>query len=465
MFREPVKVLIKTTINFDPSAQARSAIRRPPVGGQRYHHSASRRRASGRTAYPDQQLAQPSQIAQRSRHDGDQAPAAFDGTPVEEMALQIRIEAAADLARFQASNRSRQEGGRSTLRDSLSYEHPPSRRRRVRESALRYETRPPISTVQEVGSVSRRRTSQVANAWQTTLPRASELDQSPPPRSPLLPRLIPEPPNTPGEAVARSNAVERAFIHFNSGRGGHASLTPRFAPAHRFDDPVEMEPFEYASMPQPSHSSDFSGVNIEDLHGLRRNRYRTMSNAPYDYAAAIPTDPVDGLGDRRRSFSTEENTWETLRTTITPDNRLPSASSSFTSATASVSSLNYGSGSGTQPTAASSASAALEALHCMSEDPSDSDFSGTDDDFAPEQQHTLQQQPESHVEPHPQPFRGPWFPDISSTPVLGLNASDPQDHYARQARLERMAADLSNRLGRPIRNFEGRLDRIERERL
>src|SRR5690606_26327942 len=64
---------------------------------------------------------------------------------------------------------------------------------------------------------------------------------------------------------------------------------------------------------------------------------------------------VDGLGDRQRSLSppddnAENDTWETLLTTITPDEHLPSADSSFTSATASASgalSRNYGLSSST----------------------------------------------------------------------------------------------------------------------
>jgi hypothetical protein len=45
---------------------------------------------------------------------------------------------------------------------------------------------------------------------------------------------------------------------------------------------------------------------------------------------------VDGLGDRERSLSPDDS-WDTMLTTIMPDNRLPSAESSFTSAAASFS--------------------------------------------------------------------------------------------------------------------------------
>jgi hypothetical protein len=49
-----------------------------------------------------------------------------------------------------------------------------------------------------------------------------------------------------------------------------------------------------------------------------------------------PTSPVDGLGDRARSFSPDDS-WDTMLTTIAPDATLPSADSSFTSAAASAS--------------------------------------------------------------------------------------------------------------------------------
>ena len=44
---------------------------------------------------------------------------------------------------------------------------------------------------------------------------------------------------------------------------------------------------------------------------------------------------LDGLGDRERSLSPEAISWETMLTTITPDDRIPSTNSSFTSATTS----------------------------------------------------------------------------------------------------------------------------------
>ena len=70
---------------------------------------------------------------------------------------------------------------------------------------------------------------------------------------------------------------------------------------------------------------------------------------------------VDGLGDRERSFSPEDESWATLLTTIPPDEHLPSASSSFASATASASAASLSSNS------ASSSNTALTALSSTSE--------------------------------------------------------------------------------------------------
>lgn len=50
----------------------------------------------------------------------------------------------------------------------------------------------------------------------------------------------------------------------------------------------------------------------------------------------VPVDPVDGLGDRRRSPSPEVNSWDTILTTLTADPQLPSVGSSFASSTSAL---------------------------------------------------------------------------------------------------------------------------------
>lgn len=83
---------------------------------------------------------------------------------------------------------------------------------------------------------------------------------------------------------------------------------------------VRREGSERASLLQPSRRS---------VSNLRR--YLRRQPAP-----ALAS-PVNGLGDRGRSLSPEnDNAWDTLLTTISPDPQPPSASSSFTSAAPSA---------------------------------------------------------------------------------------------------------------------------------
>ncbi|KKK13906.1 hypothetical protein P175DRAFT_0505120 [Aspergillus ochraceoroseus IBT 24754] len=131
-------------------------------------------------------------------------------------------------------------------------------------------------------------------------------------------------------------------------------FTPRFAPAiayHRALTPLgNPEIFRFSSLPRPEAPGDLSTIPL-----LRRVGQRSINEANL----AGREVPVDGLGDRQRSVSLDDDqandAWETLLTTITPDTNLPSADSSFTSASASG---TNGSHSGTLRTSASS----LEAL-------------------------------------------------------------------------------------------------------
>jgi len=68
-----------------------------------------------------------------------------------------------------------------------------------------------------------------------------------------------------------------------------------------------------------------------ELPPLRRMGDRTIA------AVDGPAETIDGLGDRARSVELEEESWSTMLSTIAPDTRLPSASSSFASTAASLS--------------------------------------------------------------------------------------------------------------------------------
>lgn len=69
---------------------------------------------------------------------------------------------------------------------------------------------------------------------------------------------------------------------------------------------------------------------VSDESAVQRLRDRTD-------ASRLLQDDSDGLGDRRRSLSPELVSWETMLTTITPDDQVPSTHSSFASTGAPIS--------------------------------------------------------------------------------------------------------------------------------
>ncbi|RAL16489.1 uncharacterized protein BO97DRAFT_440255 [Aspergillus homomorphus CBS 101889] len=117
----------------------------------------------------------------------------------------------------------------------------------------------------------------------------------------------------------------------------HPQFTPRFAPAvayHRTASPQarrdpHLSPFPLSDSLGPELSATLA------LPSLRRMGQRSINDAN----RANQESAIDGLGDRQRSLSPDEDhandAWETLLTTITPDTNLPSADSSFNSASAS----------------------------------------------------------------------------------------------------------------------------------
>ena len=114
------------------------------------------------------------------------------------------------------------------------------------------------------------------------------------------------------------------------------SFSARFAPAH----PLESENQRSTRIISNNRQDDEINAPLSLLH---RAGYSSVADT---------TDPafrpiVDGLGDRARSLTPDDlnedddedddemhDAWETLLTTIQPDEQLPSASSSFASATA-----------------------------------------------------------------------------------------------------------------------------------
>ncbi|KAL6234223.1 hypothetical protein BDW75DRAFT_213059 [Aspergillus navahoensis] len=121
-------------------------------------------------------------------------------------------------------------------------------------------------------------------------------------------------------------------------------LTPRFAPAiayHRSSTPLAGSDLLRRS-PMPRHDGLEEETPAGSFVPLSRQAGQRSIN---DTSLTSRGPPIDGLGDRQRSVDLDDDhandAWETLLTTITPDTNLPSADSSFTSASASGSSSSH----------------------------------------------------------------------------------------------------------------------------
>ncbi|CAN8106470.1 unnamed protein product [Discula destructiva] len=125
-------------------------------------------------------------------------------------------------------------------------------------------------------------------------------------------------------------------------------------------------------------------IAMRRLRAVRAARGPAATDAPQQLSQAQP--PVDGLGDRNRSLSPEdEGVWDTLLSSITPDPQPPSVGASFasTSAPASGSTSQNTSSAHSQTTAPTT----IEALEFDFEHPCESggdnsDTEGEDDDLS-----------------------------------------------------------------------------------
>lgn len=293
MYREPSPAEPKCALKTDPSAHARSSIRRRGAVRHllsRVSGSSVPYRAPGPRQLPDNH-----QHRRQTRSPDDTAllEATRNSTPL------------------------RPVGSRSLL-DALGPIHPTRRFPLPRESTLRFEMPSP--------------------PWSTT-----------------------------GELPNRASSGEDA-----NGRQPSDNLpfTPRFAPAFAYHSEAPPQPHADAVAP-PSpfpRSEGPAGDDASDANrSLRRVGHRSVGEA--NHQAALRRPMIDGLGDRQRSFSPDEdhenNAWETLLTTITPDVTLPSADSSFTSTAASASTNPTQGGASsrqTQPTSLGSSSTTMHMI-------------------------------------------------------------------------------------------------------
>ncbi|BDD56352.1 hypothetical protein MPDQ_001999 [Monascus purpureus] len=177
---------------------------------------------------------------------------------------------------------SRRDAGRRILSDVLRQAHPGRRLRIARESTLRPDLTSPLFS------------------------------------SDLLNHL------SPGDDAGSQRSSE------------HLPFTPRFAPAIAYHSSISSQPPPDATRAQSfprvdGPEDDTTAPTVPLLQGARPrpdNRGTRQRREPL----------VDGLGDRQRSLSPddENDAWETLLTTITPDANLPSAESSFASGSVSA---------------------------------------------------------------------------------------------------------------------------------
>ena len=399
MWVEPDAAESKTAIKADPTAPARSAIRRqrtvrysPNVRDHQSTLSNLLSRNQSRSQGRMRALADRRSLLEdirRREPSTSQSPILDD---------QRDVEAEADQAHTQASQRSRLESGRALLRDALSYERPGRRMRIIRSDGDDSARHTRIT--QEAVGAGRRPTPGFAPSEADRALREMQRAEDPSFARPVYVRYhysptseetIPGPrgymPSPPYTSVDTSTRSEPFAVTSSL---GSASLTPRFAPAHRLDagdevslnmereqvlarlatrmaelsddgereyvaghqaeinrmrnrNPAELSP-EYREAEAAYLESVETRLNL-----MRRLRDNDLSDLPplrrMRAAPGQPQSHIDGLGDRERSFSPDDDQWETMLTTIQPDERVPSAHSSFRSATATASSLSSNSAS------------------------------------------------------------------------------------------------------------------------
>ncbi|SLM40934.1 hypothetical protein LPUS_11792 [Lasallia pustulata] len=350
MFREPEASDSKVVIKADASAHARSSIRRQRTVRYNPHIHHDHPSSSRSRVYNNQPRDLDRRLLLQIIHRGRATPSSNGHNSASEH----DVEAEADLAHAEASNRRRYESGRALLRDALSFERPGERMRIPGDSPRRFDVAPPLPTVPDPRDYAGQRRGRVE--YYVDLSRSEDGTRASSDTHEAVP--------TPGAAL----------------------LTPRFAPAYRFE---ESSPASHrlhsSSQALDDDASRLRGGDLDELPPLRRMGNRSYHDPFYESHDPSIRHPLDGLGDRRRSFSPDDDTWETLLTTIAPDEHLPSAHSSFTSATASASSLssNSASSSATVLTAPSSSSAESFDVYptiCENSDSEESD--GEDEHYA-----------------------------------------------------------------------------------
>ncbi|QGA13600.1 hypothetical protein EYB26_001250 [Talaromyces marneffei] len=281
LWRPPSPPELKSSVKSDPCAHSRSSIRRR--GAVRHVVSqTSSNSISPRNSLSASQLDTLQQLENL-----------LDNPPLRQSAVFGDVSLVDSTSRDATAltDSARREEGSRLLRDALRHNQPGRRLRIPRESSLRFE--------------------------------------------------MPTPPWSPSEVLQRSSLGDYARIRQAA---DSFPYSPRFAPAFRHDSSAPSARTETRSPPPavvrpPVHMMEDGPA--PGVRYLRRVGHRSVSDNNNNGNTASFQQGIDGLGDRQRSASPDDdldNAWETLLTTLTPDPNLPSADSSFTSNAATNSS-------------------------------------------------------------------------------------------------------------------------------
>ncbi len=220
------------------------------------------------------------------------------------------------------SDMDRRHAGEELLRDALQHDRPGQRMRLLhppRESALRFEVAPspPLSDVES----------------RTTSPRRRTLTRT----------YMPSPPYVPNDQRTIRPIQYGPIL---SVPGAALELTPGFAPAQGAYEDLDRPAGEVPTSTTTSAAANED--HLPDSETTPPPDTWESSYPPLRRVGHLSPRPLifrhDGLGDRQRSpissaddSNAEEDTWETLLTTMEEDEHQPSVDSSFTSAIASAS--------------------------------------------------------------------------------------------------------------------------------
>ena len=238
----------------------------------------------------------------------------------------------------------------------------------------------------------------------------------------------------------------------NIDRPAPYGYTARFAPAYRLgregldDSPADSSAPRHGHVPAAAGPHGRLTTSSAEVAEARSRTPPTLGDrttlAPHYVGQPLPSmsrltrgiralqdrsTAIDGLGDRDRSLSPDDN-WETLLTTITPDLQLPSADSSFTSATASAS-------ASTRPSRQISASTSITAPEDDANDDDKDEEHGHSDDSLDCDLSMSDVDDESFIDTEPDDYDDDDDDDDDDSDGSGTEVEDPPHMLALAASL------------------------------